>query len=147
MISLEQRRVCEGCGYPAIRLLSAKEGDMAIVTKTIRGRAYLYRQRSSRVVGKVVTKSTYLGPVGGRKPRKGMLGRIMGAAGLGPCQRSLRYERCVASKRETPAFAGVISSPLASPCLSSLQHSTVPPLAAAVDRNMAKKVRGCYVRY
>jgi hypothetical protein len=63
---------------------------MAILIKTIRGRAYLYRQRSSHVGGKVVTKSTYIGPVVGRKPRKGMLGRIMGAAGLGSYQRSLR---------------------------------------------------------
>jgi hypothetical protein len=58
-------------------LPSDKEGDMAIVIKTIRGRAYLYRQRSTRVGGKVVTKSTYIGPVGGTvRRRKGVLGRI-----------------------------------------------------------------------
>ena len=49
---------------------------MAIVIKTIRGRKYRYAQRSYRVNGKVKTKSVYLGPVGGRVRRKGVLGRI-----------------------------------------------------------------------
>ena len=50
---------------------------MAIVTKTIRGRAYLYEQKSTRVAGKVVTKSTYIGPVGGRpRRRKRVLGQV-----------------------------------------------------------------------
>jgi len=52
------------------------EGCMAIVIKTIRGRQYRYQQSSSRIAGKVVTKSTYLGPVGGRVRRKGVLARI-----------------------------------------------------------------------
>jgi len=57
---------------------------MAIVTKTIRGRAYLYRQHSCRVGGKVVTKSTYIGPVDGGRRRKGMLGRIGGTTTTAP---------------------------------------------------------------
>jgi hypothetical protein len=49
---------------------------MAIVIKTIRGRQYRYAQRSYRINGKVKTKSVYLGPVGGRVRRKGVLGRL-----------------------------------------------------------------------
>jgi hypothetical protein len=49
---------------------------MAIVIKTIRGRQYRYAQRSYRINGKVKTKSVYLGPVGGRVRRQGVLGQI-----------------------------------------------------------------------
>ncbi len=35
-----------------------------LVTKTVKGRKYRYRQRSFRVAGKVKTESIYLGPVG-----------------------------------------------------------------------------------
>ena len=49
---------------------------MAIVIKTIRGRQYRYAQRSYRVNGKVITESVYLGPVGGRVRRQGVLGHI-----------------------------------------------------------------------
>lgn len=42
---------------------------MAIVVKTIRGRQYRYFQVSRRVGGKVVTTSTYLGPVFPRRRR------------------------------------------------------------------------------
>ena len=49
---------------------------MAIVIKTIRGRQYRYAQTSRRIGGKVVTKSVYIGPVGGRVRRKGVLARI-----------------------------------------------------------------------
>jgi hypothetical protein len=52
---------------------------MALVIKTIRGRAYRYSQTSKRVNGKVVTKSVYLGPVHSRRPRRpGLLAGIGG---------------------------------------------------------------------
>jgi hypothetical protein len=51
-------------------------GAVTIVIKTIRGRRYRYAQTSRRIGGKVVTKSVYIGPVGGRARRKGVLAGI-----------------------------------------------------------------------
>jgi hypothetical protein len=51
-------------------------GAVAIVIKTIRGRQYRYEQKSRRIGGKVVTKSVYIGPVGGGVRRKGVVARI-----------------------------------------------------------------------
>jgi hypothetical protein len=55
------------------------EATMALVIKTIRGRAYRYQQTSRRVNGKVVTKSVYLGPLHPKRRRgPGLLARVVG---------------------------------------------------------------------
>src|ERR1700722_12931557 len=76
MSGREQRRICGSLSSRAVWLLPSMEIPMAIVTKTIRGRAYHYRQTSKRVGGKVKTTSVYIGPVNPKRQRKGVLGRI-----------------------------------------------------------------------
>jgi hypothetical protein len=52
------------------------EGNMAIVTKTIRGRQYYYSQHTTRVNGKPKSPSTYIGPVNPKRRGLNILGRL-----------------------------------------------------------------------
>ena len=62
---------CAGCFAPDRPLPSAREQALSyFVIKTLKGRRYLYWQRSYRQGRRVRTASTYIGPAdgGGRKP-------------------------------------------------------------------------------
>ena len=72
-----------------------------IVVKTVKGRQYLYEQRTWREGKRVRTESRYLGPVGGgtRTPKKKGLLRNIGAfiKAQGPLMRSLdRFDELAA---------------------------------------------------